>query len=331
MFAARSIVEWCAFALLRLAATSAAAAGLAFLAAAGAVQAGSAATGASPDWVGQLVAGAVGLAVALLLAGGLSLYLRRARTDWLPDGLDSQASKGSGFDSWLILFPLTLIVVPLLMLLQLRPLADFWRDVLALADQVGFWQGLQQSGAGSGIVLIPIFYVLSLPAIETAAAVTSVVSSAVLLALMLVRSSRVPRALLLCAILQGGLVLAGAGGAVIVERLTPAIDEMVRSTPDPGGVEQTRVLTELQRYGAVVRGSSLTLAWGWGAMLLWAPVLILSALGRVTFAAVPGPGEPGGQDGDAPNYSTMEGASRERAYRDAARQIDRSTQPSRWF
>ena len=47
-------------------------------------------------------------------------------------------------------------------------------------------QDLQQNNAVSGIVLIPIFYVLSLPAIEAVGAVTSVVSSALLLALMLV-------------------------------------------------------------------------------------------------------------------------------------------------
>ena len=72
---ARSIVEWFAFALLRLAATCSAASGIAFLAAAGAVQAASAlAGGASADWVRLVIGGSAGLAVVLLFTGGISLY-----------------------------------------------------------------------------------------------------------------------------------------------------------------------------------------------------------------------------------------------------------------
>ena len=83
---ARSIVEWFAFGLLRLAATCSAASGIAFLAAAGAVQAAGAAAGASADWVRLVIGGSLGLAVVLLFAGGISLYLRRASLTWLPDG-----------------------------------------------------------------------------------------------------------------------------------------------------------------------------------------------------------------------------------------------------
>jgi hypothetical protein len=132
-------------------------------------------------------------------------------------------------------------------------------------------------------------------------------------------------------ILQGGMVVASAAGAILVERLTPSIDQLVRSTPDPDGTEQARVVAELQRYGAVVRGASQTLAWGWGAILVWAPLLILSGLGRATFAAAPGAGDPGTQSDRAANFSVMDTEARERAYRDAARQVDRSTQASRWF
>ena len=83
---ARSIVEWFAFALLRLAATCSAASGIAFLAAAGAVQAAGAAAGANADWVRLVIGGSLGLAVVLLFTGGISLYLRRASMTWLPDG-----------------------------------------------------------------------------------------------------------------------------------------------------------------------------------------------------------------------------------------------------
>ena len=113
---------------------------------------------------------------------------------------------------------------------------------------------------------MPIFSALALPGIAAAAAAAAIVESALLIALLLVRSTRVPRALLLCVILQGGLVVASVVGAAIVDRLTPSIEQLVRSTPDPGGAEQAQILTAVERYSAVVRGASQTLAWGWGAM-----------------------------------------------------------------
>ena len=91
--------------------------------------------------------------------------------------------------------------------------------------------------------------------------------------------------LLLGVILQGALVLASAVGTIVVERLTPSIEQLVRSTPDPGGVEQAQIMAALQRYGAVVRGASETLAWSWGAIGVWAPLLLLSVRGRATFAS----------------------------------------------
>ncbi len=324
---ARAIVEWFAFGLLRLAATCAAASGIALLAAVGAVLA------AGVGWVRLVIGVSLGLAAALLFAGGISLYLRRAPTTWLPDGPRSQRSTRSGFDGWFILFPLTLIGVPTMMLVQLEPLAAFWRDVFALADQLNFWQGLQRNSPDSGYVLIPIFSVLALPAVDAAAAAATVVGSSLLIALLLVRSTRVPRALLLCAILQGALVLASAVGELVVERLAPSTEELVRSSPDPGGVEQAQIMATLQRYRAVVRGASETMAWSWGAIAVWVPLLVLSVRGRATFAAVNGSGEPtlGGLAADAPNYSAMDDQARERAYLAAAQQVDRSTRASRWF
>ena len=91
---ARSIVEWFTFGLLRLAATCTVVSGIAFLAAAGAMQA----AGAGISWVRLVIAGSLSLAVVLLLAGGISLHLRLAPTTWLPDGPRSQPSTGSGFD-----------------------------------------------------------------------------------------------------------------------------------------------------------------------------------------------------------------------------------------
>lgn len=326
----RPMVEWIAFALLRLAAACLTMAGVAFVAPALALQA----SGAGADWVRSVVAGSFGLAAAFLSAGGVSLYLRHRQTPWLPDGPRSQASAGSGFDSWLILLPLTLIGVPALMLVQLGPLAAFWRDVLALADQYNVWQDLQRNAPDSGYVLMPIIAALAVPMIETAAALATVLASALVFPLLLVRSVRVPRALLVCVLMHGALVLAGAFGAVVVERVIPSIEALVRET-DPGGpgdAVQAQILDALQRYGAVVRRSTGTLAWAWGAIAIWVPLLLVTPRGRAAFAAA-GPSH----DDDAPTIvltpplSAMDDQVRARAYRDAAEQVDRSTRPSRWF
>ena len=325
---ARSIVEWFAFGVLRLAATGSAVSGIAILAAAGAVQT----AGAGAGWARLVVGGSLGLALTLLLAGGISLYLKRAPTTWLPDGTHSRRSAGSGFDGWLILFPLTLIGVPALMLVQLQPLAAFWRDVFALAEQLNIWQGLQRNSPDSGYILMPIFAALTLPAIAAAAAVSTGVWSALLIALLLVRSTRVPRALLICVILQGALALASTVGGVVFERLAPSIEQLVGSTPDPSGVEHAPILAALQRYGSVVQGASKTLTWSWAVIAVWVPLLLLSVRARATFAVFAGSGEPtmSGVTNNAPNYPAMDDQARERAYLDAAQQVDRSTRPSRW-
>ena len=112
-----------------------------------------------------------------------------------------------------------------------------------------------------------------------------------------------------------------------------SIEELVQSTPDPGGVEQAQIIAALQRYGTVVRGGSVTLALSWSAILLWAPLLLMSARGRRTFAAATVAGEPmlGGTATHGSHFAAMDDESRERAYRDAAQQVDRSTPASRWF
>jgi hypothetical protein len=326
---ARSIVEWFAFGLLRLAATCSAASGIALLAAAGAVQA----AGAGLGWARLVIGGSLSLAVVLLLAGGISLYLRRAPTTWLPDGPRSQQSRGSGFDGWLIVFPFVLIAVPVLMLGRLEPLASFWRDVFALADQVNFWQELQRNSSDSGYILIPVFVALAVPAIDAAAAAAIVAGSVLLIALLLVRSTRAPRALLLCVILQGALVVTSAVGAIIVQRLTPSIEPLVRSTPDPGGVEQPRIIAALQRYSRVVQESTETLAFSWSAIVVWTPLLLLSARGRAAFAPIASSDEPtlSGVPGHAPDYAALKDEARSRAYQEAAQQVDQSTRASRWF
>ena len=60
-------------------------------------------------------------------------------------------------------------------------------------------------------------------------------------------------------------------------------------------------------------------------LVVWPPLLILTADGRTAFSARDGATEP------APIDPAADERTRERAYRDAASRINQSTQPSRWF
>jgi hypothetical protein len=329
MHIARSIVERIGFAFLRLEAICITTAAVALIMA-------SFALWATDAKALRIVSGDVfRLAVVFALAGSVTFYLDHTRTRWLRDGPLSEASAGSSFSGWLILFPLTLVSVPLLMLTRLRPLAEFWRDVLALADQIGPWQDLLRNSSASGLVLMPIIAALAVPAIEVLAAAAYVLDSTLLVALLLLRSTRVPRALLLCVLLQSSLVLASVVGAAVIERLTPSLEQLIRETPDPAGVEQARATDALQRYGVVTRGASDTLTWPCLAMAFWTPLILLTARSRVTFAAAgPLQGDPTFHASariDPANVSAMDDQTRARSYVDAAQQIDKATRPSRWF
>jgi hypothetical protein len=326
---ARSVVERIALALLRLAATCMTIAALALIVPSTALWVMDAETA-------RLVgAASVQLAMVFAFAGGTALYLAGVRTKWLPDGPDSQASAGSGLDGWMILFPLTLIGVPLLILSQLQPLTAFWRDVIALADQLNLWEGLQRSDGMSGLVLMPVIAALAVPGIDVVAAATHVGGSVLLLSLLLLRSSRVPRALVLCVLIQGGLVGASVLGTSAVERLAPSVEQLIRETPDAAGTEQMRALDELQRYRVVARSASQTLTAAWVLLAAWTPLLLFSGRARTTFAAA-GPPHDGAIRGagahiDPAQVSAMGERARAQAYVDAAKRIDEATPPSRWF
>jgi hypothetical protein len=323
----RSIVERIGFASLRLAASCTTAAGAALATAA-------IATGSfGAETLTTVIRDAFAVAAAMALAGGATLYLAGKRLGWLQDGPVSHASVGSGFSGWLVLLPLVLLIAPPLMLIQLRPLAEFWRDVLGLADRLGLWENLQGDTGFSGVVLMPIAAALAVPGLEALTAVMHVVGASFLLALLALRSTRVPRALLLCVLLQGALVLPCAFGASAIERATPSIEQLIRETPDPSGLEQARVSAALQRYVEVTRRASIALTWPWVAMAVWLPIVLFSARARATFAA-PVPLDDRAYSParlDPANLSAMNDRARARAYVDAARHIDDTTPPSRWF
>jgi hypothetical protein len=126
----------------------------------------------------------------------------------------------------------------------------------------------------------------------------------------------------------GSGAVTGIIGTRIIERVMPSVEQLIRDTPDPTGVEAARATEELQRYRVVTRSASLTLMGTWGVMALWTPLLLVHTRARTVFASE----EPGSSsDVTLRDVSTMDEQARARAYVDAARDVDRATHPSRWF
>jgi len=288
--------------LLSLAAAASTGAGL-LLAGFGAI-AGSVDLGDATPIVSR---GLLGMGIGMATGGGVALVLRRAR--------------GSRVDArgvWQMLLAATLIGLPVVLGLWLGPLVAFWRDVLALASELGVWE--QSDWNGTGLILAPAAVVFSVPAVQAFAAIVVALSCVLMLPLVMVRSASILRILFVVVVMTGGLVLAGMFGASSSNRLMPIAERTIRETRDPSGTEQARALALLQRYQSVTQASALTLGWAWLGLLVWVPLLTVAAPYRVESSA---------SDSNAwtpgPEIDSADASERERAYRDAARAVDRSS------
>ena len=319
----RSIVERIVFGLLRVAATVVLFAGISLVAAGGALMASASAF--AMESAQGIAAGALGVAAAFLVAGGLALYFGRRGLQWFQDDRGVPIEINAASAGWRLLLVVTLVAIPAWLFFGLQPLGALWRDLFALADAVDFWKGIGDSG---GLVLMPVMAVLAIPAIQTAAAVASVLTSVFLIALMLVRSTKLPRALLLCVLLQGALVLASTLGTVGVARLTPRLEQLVRETADPAGTERARNLEAIERYGMVVTQSSHALLWPWAAFAVWLTIVVLDVRSRTSATGAVPRAEDATSGAPQTPFVAMDDETRARAYADAARQVDRSTRPS---
>jgi hypothetical protein len=140
---------------------------------------------------------------------------------------------------------------------------------------------------------------------------------------VIVRSASLLRILFVVVVMTGGLVVGGAFGASSSNRLMPIAERTIRETRDPSGTEQARALALLQRYQSVTQASALTLGWSWLGLLVWVPLLSVAAPYRASSSARDTRPAP-----SVPDINSADGSERERAYRDAAREVDRSSGPA---
>jgi hypothetical protein len=217
------------------------------------------------------------------IGGGAAGYLSRPRGRLLPNERATMAgAETAAVGGWLILLAVALVALPVWLFLRLQPFLTEWRRVIDLALATpGLWDA--SGGNASGIVLLPIFGALTPPFLELATAVMFPIASIGLLALLIVRSVRFPRAYLVWSILLSTLVIAswiGANAALIaVDAIQRIIDG---SNPRPDEVAQFRDV--LGRYTRAVSTTAPELGWTLCGYLIWLPAMVLSRRVHATFA-----------------------------------------------
>ena len=260
-----------------------------------------------------ITAGLIAAGVCLAIPGGAAVIWSRVAGYW-----DTSVAAPRGGSIAAIV--LASVAIPAALATQLGPLAAYWRDVLALASEYDVWR---TANGPTALVFVPAMGVLLVPALEAIAALTLALSCGLLIALIAVRSSAAIRHAAIGAVLVGGLVGASGVGVVTTERLSPAVEDLIRETPDGGGQEQARALGMLTRHRAVGVESAWTLTWAWAALALLA-LATRAVLNRTT--------------DDAADALTalvpLEGldeTTRAQALLDAADRLHRTTPPVRRF
>lgn len=218
------------------------------------------------------------------IGGAAARYLSRPRGRLLPNERVTRADPETPVvGGWLILLAVALVALPIWLILRVQPFLSEWRRLIDLALATpGLWDA--SGGNASGIVLLPIFGALTPPFLELATVAVFPIASAVLLALMLARSVRFPRAYLVWSILLSALVIASWLGANAALIAVDAIQRIVDgSNPRPEEVAQFRDV--IGRYTRAVSATAPELAWTLCGYLIWLPAMVLSQRVHVTFAA----------------------------------------------
>ena len=150
---------------------------------------------------------------------------------------------------WVLpLLGFSLVVLPAISYLRSAELFDLWGDILNLMDRLNLKEELFRGGGQmSGLLFAPIFILLYVPMLEAAAAFFLIAIPLLLLVLFLTRSRNFPRALVMMAICQAGLVLASALGAAIFAQLVTEGIPTVLASGEPEGRQIADVLIRVQQ------------------------------------------------------------------------------------
>jgi hypothetical protein len=224
------------------------------------------------------------LSAFFIMAGATVTYLSRRRGLPFPNervGPDRERPEVGG---WLIALAIVLVALPVYLTIRLQPFLAEWRTVGNFLGTLDIWGGGTRNG--SGLVLLPLAAALTPPFIELAAMIGFVLASAILLALLLLRSESFPRLYLASVIFLAALVVASVRGARAATIAAQAVQQLVDdSSATP---EESAQLTEgVARYSTAVSSTAPVLVWTLLGYAIWIVPLMASERARVTFATRP--------------------------------------------
>ena len=233
----------------------------------------------APAWLrGALVSGLL-ISGTFFLAGLLLIAARRWRvTD--PSG------SGEPAWPWRMLLGLSLLTLPAVAAMAASGILPLWSRIVAHLSAIGFWEDVTRPGPFAGLLILPAFIALFVPALVTAAAFFSVAFPLALLPLLATRSRLFPTLLAMGAICQAALVLTGWIAADAVARLAAqALATMTAS----GEAEVLRVAAEVDRGTSILTRTATALIAPVLGMLAWLAFLRPSGAAAAFFTAGPGP------------------------------------------
>ena len=126
----------------------------------------------------------------------------------------------------------SLVLIAAMTLAASAGLPALWREIGTRLTAIGFWEGLSTPSQFGGIVLLPIFIALMIPALVSAAAMFSFLFAIVLLARLPFRPHMFPTIASMGAIVQTALVVTGLMATAVLRELAQAAVVEMANAPD---------------------------------------------------------------------------------------------------
>jgi methionine-rich copper-binding protein CopC len=231
-------------------------------------------TNASP-WMTRALITAALISGSFVAAG---FVLRRLRS-WsqVRDGTPEAAGR-----RWPTALAVSLVAISGLAVVSSLGLPSLWREIGARLTAVGFWDGLSMPSQFGGIVLLPIFLALFIPALVTAAALFSSVFPLVLLARLPSRPLLFPTLLSMGAVCQSALVVTGWLATRLLRQIAEVVATEMTKAPD---ADVRQLATQLTTAVDTLTVTATMLVLGVATIVAWAVFLrpsgrAASAFGR---------------------------------------------------
>lgn len=218
----------------------------------------------------------------ILLATGVTALGVLARPAGL---LVNERGPGTGvartpFGGWLWLLLGALVALPVYLVARVTPLVLLWVDMIRFLDDNQVWGMADRAQELSGIILVPVFVVLAVPALHLVVGGSVAAGALVLIGLLLVASPSFPRAFLVFVLLVSGLVIASHFATWTVIEAGLYFETFLEPGPERDVSHAAFV-----RYGEVLQDSAAVLTWTAAGLALWIPALFLSRRTQGTFLA----------------------------------------------